>query len=57
MVDFDKLNRETREYNNRNVDRYNPSTKGNYSYFDTNKLNNETYKQNNGSYSNYYTYK
>ena len=57
MVDFDKLNRETREYNNRNVDRYNPSTKSNYNYFNPNKLNNETYKNNNGNHSNYYNYK
>ena len=34
MVDFDKLNRETRDFNNRNVDRFNPSTRSNYSYFD-----------------------
>lgn len=54
MVDFDKLNRETREHNNRNVDRYNPSTKSNYAYFDPNKLNNQTYKQNNGQYSKKY---
>ena len=57
MIDFDKLNRETLEHNNRNVNRFNPSTKPNYNYFDTNKLNNQTYKTNNGSYSNYYNYK
>ena len=54
MDKFERLNRETREYNNRNVDRYNPSTKSNYNYFDPYKLNNQTYKSNNGSYSNYY---
>lgn len=57
MVDFDKLNRETREYNNRNVDRFNPSTQGNYNFFNPykqNYLNNETYKQNNGQYSKKY---
>lgn len=54
MVDFDRLNRETREYNNRNVDRFNPSTKGNYNYFDPCRLNNQTYKQNNGQYSKRY---
>ena len=40
MVDFERLNRETREYNNKNVDRFNSSTKNNYNYFDINKLNN-----------------
>lgn len=54
MVDFDRLNRETREYNNRNVDRYNPSTRSNYNYFNPCRLNNETYKQNNGKYSSKY---
>lgn len=57
MVDFERLNRETREHNNSNVDRYNPSTKSNYNHFNPYKLNNETYKQNNGQYSNYYNYK
>lgn len=57
MVDFDKLNRETREHNNRNIDRYNPSTRSNYNYFNPYRQNNETYKQNNGNYSNYYNYK
>lgn len=54
MIDFDKLNRETREFNNRNVDRFNPSTKSNYQYFDPYRLNNQTYKENNNQYSNYY---
>lgn len=31
---FNRLNRETQAYNNRNVDRFNPSTQGNYTYFD-----------------------
>lgn len=57
MDKFERLNRETREYNNRNVDRFNPSTKGNYNHFDPYKLNNQTYKANNGQYSNYYNYK
>jgi hypothetical protein len=57
MIDFDRLNRETKEYNNKNIDRFNQSTKSNYNYFNPYKLNNETYKQNNGSYSNYYLYK
>lgn len=34
MDKFDRLNQETREYNNRNVSRFNPSTKSNYTYFD-----------------------
>ena len=54
MADFDRLNRETRDFNNRNVNRYNPSTQGNYNYFDPYKLNNETYKANNGAYSKKY---
>ena len=54
MDKFELLNRETREYNNRNVNWYNPSTKSNYNYFDPNKLNNQTYKQNNGTYSKNY---
>lgn len=57
MTDFDKLNRETREFNNRNVDRFNPSTKSNYTYFDSCKFNRETFKQNNGQYPNYNRYK
>ena len=56
MDKFDRLNRETREFNNRNVDRFNQSTKGNYTYFDPYRLNNQTYKQNNGQYSDRYTY-
>ena len=54
MVDFDRLNRETREHNNRNVDRFNQSTRGNYNSFDQNRLNNQTYKANNGTYSRHY---
>ena len=55
MIDFDRLNRETREYNNTNVDRYNPSTpKQNTSYSYLQYLNNQTYKQNNGIYSKKY---
>lgn len=53
---FEQLNRETREYNNRNVDRFNTSTKSNYSkgYDWLSYYNNQTYKQNNNQYSNYY---
>ena len=57
MDKFERLNRETREYNNHNVNRFNESTKGNYNYFDPYKANNYTYKQNNGQYSNYYNYR
>ena len=56
-VDFDALNKATREWNHRNVDRFNESTKSNYRYFDPCALNNQAYKTNNGQYSNYYTYK
>jgi hypothetical protein len=54
MDKFERLNRETREFNNRNIDRFNPSTKPNYSYFDPYKQNNQTYKANNGQYSKKY---
>ena len=54
MVDFDRLNRETREYNSKNIDRFNPSTRSNYSSHNFDRLNNETYKHNNGQYSPYY---
>ena len=55
MVDFDRLNRETQEYNNRNIDRFNTSS-SNYgtSEYWQNYWNNQTYKQNNGQYSNFY---
>lgn len=52
-MDFDRLNRETREFNNRNVNRFNPSAP-NSNRADFNRLNNETYKQNNGVYSTKY---
>lgn len=48
MVDFDKLNRETREYNNRNVSRSEKSRPS------LDSLNNQTYKANNGIYSRHY---
>jgi hypothetical protein len=57
MDKFERLNRETRDYNNRNVDRFNQSTQGNYSYFNPykqNLLNNQTYMTNNGAYSQKY---
>lgn len=51
---FNRLNRETREDSARKVDRYNPSARSCYSYFDPYRQNNETHKQNNGQFSNYY---
>ena len=56
MADFERLNRETREYNNRNVDRFNTSASsyGTSGYW-RNYWNNKTYNSNNGQYSrNYY---
>lgn len=55
MDKFERLNRETREHNNRNVNRYNPSSQKqntSFSYFQY--LNNQTYKQNNNQYSRKY---
>lgn len=57
MTNFDRLNRETRDYNNRNVNRFNESTKSNYNFFDPCALNNRTYYSNNGQYANHYNYK
>ena len=57
MINFEQLNRQTQEYRNTFVDRYNGSTKGNYNYFNSNQKNNQTYKNNNGSYSRYYSNK
>lgn len=56
MADFDKLNRETRDYNNRNVDRFNPSAPTTYgtSAYWQNYANNQTYKQNNGQFSKHF---
>lgn len=55
MVDFDKLNRETREFNNKNVDRFNTSTPTNkISSYWQNYWNNQTFKANNGQYSSHY---
>lgn len=52
---FERLNRETREFNNRNVDRFNPSTpKYGTSEYWRNYFNNQTYKSNNGEYSRKY---
>ena len=52
MVDFDKLNKETQDYNNKNVDRF--SGNNTYNKYDFDRLNNETYKTNNGVYSSKY---
>ena len=48
---FDRLNRETRDFNNRNVNRFNESSKkyGTSEYW-LNYWNNQTYKINNGQY-------
>ena len=51
---FERLNNETKNFNARNVDRFNPSTRANYNYFDPYKLNAETYKANNNDYGYYY---
>lgn len=55
MDRFDRLNRETREWNARNVDRFNTATPkyGTAEYW-RNKWNNQTYKENNGQYSRKY---
>lgn len=57
MVDFDRLNRETSEYNHKNCPA--PSqrtatmtgTQRNYNSYWQNYYNNQTYKANNGQYS------
>lgn len=53
MVDFDRLNRETHEYNCNNVNRFNPAApntnKSSFNYFQY--LNNQTFKENNGQYN------
>lgn len=48
MVDFDRLNRETKEYKSRDVDRF--SGNNTYNNCDFNRRNNETFKMNNGQY-------
>lgn len=56
MDKFDIANRRTREFNARNVDRFNPSTQSNYSNgnWRQNYCNQQTFYQNNGQYSNKY---
>lgn len=55
MDKFERLNRETRDFNNRNVDRFNTASPkyGSHEYWQ-NYWNNQTYKQNNGEYSKKY---
>ncbi len=55
-MDFDKLNRQTRDYNNgisRNIDPIKGSNYGTREYWQ-NYWNNQTYKTNNGQYSRHY---
>lgn len=55
MIDFDKLNKETREYNSYiHYDTPSSSVKYGTSEYWRNYWNNQTYKQNNGEYSNHY---
>lgn len=55
MNKFDIANRRTREFNSRNVDRFNPSTQGNYNgNWRQNYCNQQTFYQNNGQYSKKY---
>ena len=49
---FEELNRQTREYNARNVNRFNSSTpKYGTSEYWRNYYNNQTYNTNNGQYN------
>lgn len=52
---FERLNRETREHNNRNVNRFNQGNKYGTPEYWKNYYNNQTYKMNNGQYSDYYS--
>lgn len=53
MIDFDKLNRETRDYNNNRPVNRNTGSYGTKEYW-VNLCNNRTYRQNNGAYSKKY---
>lgn len=55
MDKFEILNRETRDFNNHNVNRFSPSTPkyGTAEYW-RNYYNNQTYKKNNNQYSKKY---
>lgn len=55
MIDFDRLNRETREYNNKNINRFSaPNNNYGSSEYWRNYWNNQTYKANNGQFSKKY---
>lgn len=55
MNRFENFNRDTREYNNKNVNRFNGScNKYGTSEYWRNYWNNQTYKQNNNQYSKHY---
>lgn len=55
MIDFEKLNRETREYNSRiHHDAQSKNVKYGTSEYWLNYYNNKTYKENNGQYSKHY---
>lgn len=55
MDKFERLNRETREFNDKNINRFNSSA-ANYgtSEYWRNYWNNQTFKANNGQYRNHY---
>lgn len=61
MVDFDRLNHKTRNFNNRNVSHlcsYSGTThKYGTSAYWQNYYNNQTYNNNNGQYSTHYSYR
>ena len=51
MDKFERANRQTRDFRNRNVDRFNPSTQSNYKgNWRIDYYNQQTYKQNNGQF-------
>ena len=57
MADFDRLNRETRNYKNgvtRNISPTSSNAKYGTSEYWRNHWNNQTYKANNGCYSKHY---
>lgn len=55
MIDFDRLNRETKNYNSRiHYDTSSKCNKYGTSEYWLNYYNNKTYKENNGQYSKYY---
>jgi len=55
MANFDELNRQTRDFNSRNVDRFNRATpKYGCTAYGLNYCNNQTFKTNNGQFSSHY---